>query len=68
MKSKTVKEKYIEQIVDKILDMTPEQLEQMKHFFGIQNIDLESIKTNRDGTETASVFFNTATSRVSTDI
>jgi hypothetical protein len=39
-----MKDFYIEQIVDKILEMTPEQLTNMKKFFGINDkFDLESI-------------------------
>ena len=63
-----MKDHYIEQIVDKILEMTPDQLANMKKFFGINDkFDLDSIvqSTYRGGTD--SVYTSKLMSDVNTN-
>ena len=55
-----MKNYFIEQIVNRILEMTPDQLENMKTFFGIQDFDLDLV------TGTESVYGTV--SKISTDI
>jgi len=55
-----MKNYFIEQIVNRILEMTPDQLENIKTFFGIQDFDLDLV------TGTESVYGTV--SKISTDI
>lgn len=57
-----MKNYYIEQILNRILDMSPEQLEHMKSFFGIQDFDMDLVQS------TVKSLTDPSVSRMSTDI